>query len=188
MESGILLPLILTILILLFSRSRQKSAFREKETRLNDTIIRLQNELSHRESISRRRGTQHRRTTQSPQMTQSQQQEDSTPPTYNKPPPELLHSNAYWDSLSAWYREEQDWICEKCKIDLKGRPRFLHVHHIHGRRHNDPKYLIALCIACHSDQRSPVDHRFMKDTHEYRNFVKWRNSLRAQNVRNASTL
>lgn len=171
METGILVPFILTIIILLFLRSRQKSDFREKEARLNDTVIRLKNELSQQEGISRRRRTQYRQTTQ-----QGQQKENPTPPIYNKPPPELFHTNAYWAELSAWYREEQNYICEKCKIDLKIRPQFLHTHHIHGKRHNDPKYLIALCVACHSDQRSPVDHRFMKDTQEYTKFLKWKRS------------
>lgn len=174
METEIIIALILTILILLFSRIRQAGAFRKKEAKLNATAIRLKSELGDLESLFDLKIKQHRRILRKAQTALSQQKE--TPPIYNEPPPELFHENAYWKALSTWYRREQDWICEECGIELKMRTQFLHVHHVHGRSYNAPEYLMALCVGCHADQ---PEHEFMKNEQEYRDFVKWRgNALR----------
>ena len=77
----------------------------------------------------------------------------------------------YWTALSDWYRDQRDWICEHCKIDLKKQKRFLHTHHTRGRAYNSPEHLKALCVRCHADERYPVDHSFMKDSREYKEFV-----------------
>ena len=108
------------------------------------------------------------------------QRKPSTPahtpsePTYSRPPPKLFYTNSYWVALSAWYREEQGWRCEHCRIHLKSRKEFLHTHHIRGRAYNNPKDLRALCLRCHSNQTQPINHNSMKNTQEYRCFMKYR--------------
>ena len=92
-------------------------------------------------------------------------------PTDSKPPPELFHTNPHWTALSDWYRDQRDWICEHCKIDLEKQKRFLHTHDTRGRAYNSPEHLKALCVRCHADERYPVDHSFMKDSREYKEFV-----------------
>ena len=158
METPILIPLILVILILLFAGSRQKRESRHTEDRLQKALFEKIKEVELLQS-------QHRPSSK-----------DAKPPepTYRTSPPELFHTNTYWTVLSGWYREEQDWICEDCGIDLKSRKQFLHTHHIRGRAYNSPDDLKALCVRCHSDQKQPVDHSFMKDTPEYRDFMKYR--------------
>ncbi len=158
METGILIPLILTILILLFSGSRQRSTFRQTEKRLQDALL---------EKIKEVETLQTQRKPSTPAHTPSE-------PSYSRPPPEISYDNDYWKALSKWYREEQDWICEHCGIHLKSRKEFLHTHHVRGRAYNSPENIKALCVRCHSDQTQPVDHNFMKDTPEYRHFMKYR--------------
>ena len=75
--------------------------------------------------------------------------------------------NNYWPAISRWYRQEQDWICENCGINLQARREFLDTHHVRGRLFNSPADLKALCIKCHSDQTQPVDHSFMRQQPRY---------------------
>ena len=158
MEIGILIPIILIILILLFSGSRQKSTFRQTETRLQDALLEKIKEVELLQSRQR----------------PSAREPKPPEPTYRTPPPEISYDNDYWKALSKWYREEQDWICERCGIHLKSRKQFLHTHHMRGRAYNSPENIKALCVRCHSDQTQPVDHSFMKNTPEYRHFMKYR--------------
>ena len=175
METEIIIALILTILILLFSGMGQAGKFRKKESRLNATVIRLKSELSDLKSLFDLRTKQHKQFQQKVQTNEaSLALPTEAPPVYNEPPPELFNENAYWKALSIWYRKEQGWICEECGINLKAQTGFLHVHHIHGKRYNAPEYLIALCVSCHSNQIQPTDHSFMKNTQEYQNFMKWK--------------
>ena len=95
-------------------------------------------------------------------------------PYYAFDPPEIYHNNKYWKLLSEWYRNESNWECEACKLDLSYYPyrKYLDVHHVKGRSFNDPKDLKALCVGCHSKQTEPVDHSFMKDDRRYKQFRK----------------
>lgn len=61
------------------------------------------------------------------------------------------------------------------KIGNAVNKEFLDTHHVRGRGYNSPEDLRALCVRCHSDQKQPVDHSFMKDSRRYRRFIKWRN-------------
>ena len=173
MEIGIIIPLVLTICILLFSGIRQRSTFREKE---NFHKIRMQQTqrsfAAERKTFIQREVILKKKLRQEiDEITFLKNRQSSSPlPIYNEPPPELFHKNAYWVALSAWYRKEQGWVCEGCGIDLKMRTQFLHVHHVCGRGYNAPEYLIALCVECHAEQ---PEHEFMKDRQEYRDFVKW---------------
>ena len=221
MEIGSILLLILTILILLFIGLRQHSTFREKEKfheiqmqqmarsfaaerksfikkeiRLNDIVVRFQNEWSQQEGVFHRKIEQHRQVVQRLQTAfrdeinlqaaaeadreeYRQEMQRLQPALRQKTenpnePPELCHENPYWTELSIWYREKQDWICENCGIHLSSRKVFLDTHHIRGRVYNSPDDLKALCIKCHSDQTQPVDHSFMKESSRYQNFMRWR--------------
>ena len=158
METGILIPLILTILILLFSGSRQRSTFRQTEVRLRDTLLEKIKEVDLLQS-------RHQLSTQ---------RHKPPEPIYRTSPPEISYDNDYWRSLSNWYREERRWLCEGCGTNLQQRKQFLHTHHVQGRAYNSPEYLKALCVKCHAAQKQPVDHSFMKDLPEYRKYMKWR--------------
>ena len=93
-----------------------------------------------------------------------------TPIAFKNLPPELPQKNDYWQDLSRWMREEKQWKCEKCCIDLKDRQQDLHVHHIFGRGFNSPQHLMVLCRGCHVEQPG---HEFMKADREYKAFLKW---------------
>ena len=107
----------------------------------------------------------------------------SLPLTYNKPPPEISHTeysepppeisqeDPYWRALSDWYREQKCWTCEHCGLNLEHQKQFLHTHHTRGRAYNSPEHLKALCVKCHADEKFPIDHSFMKDSPEYREFM-----------------
>ena len=174
MEIGILIPLILTILILLFIGFRQHSTFREKK-KFHETQMQqmARSFAAERKSFIQEEKILKKRLLKKEDEVISLRNRDFSlqQPTYNEPPPELFHKNAYWVALSAWYRREQDWMCEACGINLKTASHFLHVHHVHGRGYNAPEYLVALCVLCHSEQ---PDHAFMKTSQEYRDFMKWK--------------
>ena len=85
-------------------------------------------------------------------------------PIFKIPPPEIFYEDDYWVALTNWYRQLNKWTCECCHLDLKEHPYFLDTHHIFGRRHNEPKFLKALCIGCHAEQTEPYNHMFMKKT------------------------
>ncbi|MYC77468.1 YHYH domain-containing protein [Candidatus Poribacteria bacterium] len=76
----------------------------------------------------------------------------------------------WWRERSEWYRNEKGWTCEECQICLESDPQYLHTHHIHGTQHNDPKYLKALCIGCHSEQ--PGNHGRLKQEPDYHKFMR----------------
>ena len=102
---------------------------------------------------------------------------------FKQPPPVIFYTDDYWGALSAWYRQEQDWVCEGCGIDLKNRRYFLHTHHVHGRRWNDPKYLKALCIVCHAEEHNNPD--FMTKSSDYQHFLRtpeYRNHARNRRI------
>lgn len=94
-----------------------------------------------------------------------------TPIAFKNLPPELPQKNDYWQNLSRWMREEKQWTCEKCCINLKDRQQDLHVHHIFGRGFNSPQHLMVLCRGCHVEQPG---HEFMKASREYKAFLEWK--------------
>lgn len=76
----------------------------------------------------------------------------------------------WWDTLSKWYREQQNWKCEKCGLSLENDQRFLDTHHIFGPRLTTPEDLMALCIGCHAQQPGP-GHEALKRTDRYTDFM-----------------
>ena len=60
-----------------------------------------------------------------------------------------------WPEVSARVRDQANWTCEDCHIDLSGRRNLLHAHHKnHLKTDNSPKNLIALCVLCHQKHHS----------------------------------
>ena len=93
---------------------------------------------------------------------------------FRNSPPDLPENNDYWCELSSWMREEKQWTCEMCGINLKERRYDLHVHHIFGKGFNSPQHLKVLCIACHAEEPG---HEFMKARRKYKRFLRWKRSL-----------
>ena len=98
---------------------------------------------------------------------------------FTKPPPAIPdfvpqpfdYKADWWAEYSRWYRGQQAWTCEECRISLNDDRQYLHTHHIWGTQHNDPQDLKALCIACHSEQLG-VNHRALKQASEYQGFME----------------
>lgn len=58
----------------------------------------------------------------------------------------------HWESISNAYRRKQNYICERCGIQVdKKDKRFIHTHHKDGDKlNNSESNLECLCISCHS--------------------------------------
>lgn len=60
-----------------------------------------------------------------------------------------------WAEISKKTREDRNWICEKCEVNLISHPSLLHTHHINGvKTDNTAKNLKVLCSMCHSEEPS----------------------------------
>lgn len=164
METGILIPLILTILVLLFVCLRQRGEFREKEE-LHEKRMRQME----RSFAAERRAFIEKEKTFKGTFHETEKLQFKTSP------PELFSENAYWHALSLWLRREKRWCCEKCNINLVERQHDLHVHHIFGKAYNSPQHLKVLCRACHAEEPG---HEFMKDYPEYKAFLEWKRRLK----------
>ena len=81
------------------------------------------------------------------------------------------YSSGEWQLRSQRCREQANWRCEQCSIDLKDDCRFLNVHHKWGTRYNDPEDLIALCIGCHAKQPGG-GHRMLRYRPDYEEFMR----------------
>ncbi|ANS42393.1 HNH endonuclease [Serratia inhibens] len=58
-----------------------------------------------------------------------------------------------WSAISSKLRNELDYTCEQCGVNLTGNAKLLHVHHINGNKaDNSRKNLRALCADCHKKQ------------------------------------
>ena len=52
--------------------------------------------------------------------------------------------------ISRKLREDANWTCPKCNVNMKNKKEGLHVHHINGvKNDNSSKNLKVLCILCH---------------------------------------
>ena len=97
---------------------------------------------------------------------------------YSTPPPPLPrrvsqpfdYRAGWWRERSEWYRNEKGWTCEECHLCLDADQQYLHTHHIRGTQYNEPEYLKALCIACHSEQPGP--HKRLKQMPDYHAFMQ----------------
>ena len=58
-----------------------------------------------------------------------------------------------WPAISSKLRNELDYTCEQCGVNLTKQTKLLHVHHINGNKtDNSRKNLRALCADCHKKQ------------------------------------
>jgi hypothetical protein len=72
-----------------------------------------------------------------------------------------------FDEISKRYRKKQDWVCEKCGLDLSSDRQWLHTHHIdHQKYNNGHQNLKALCLDCHAEI-----HPQLRSNSEYRKFI-----------------
>ena len=190
MEIGILIPLILTILILLFAGVLQNRTFREKENCYKAQIQKIERSLiADRCAFETDRCAfeTDRRAFDKERQTFLQNEKyligiisgKEGKIQYRIPPPELFSDNPYWNTLSFWLRREKRWYCEKCDINLVDRQKDLHVHHIFGKAHNSPQHLKVLCIECHAEEEG---HDFMKRDATYTAFLEWKRRLKQRRI------
>jgi hypothetical protein len=70
----------------------------------------------------------------------------------DKNAPELDYTDD-WSETSRRFRENANWICSKCQINMTQKKSGLHVHHINGDKwNNKSSNLRVLCAMCHRDE------------------------------------
>ncbi len=75
-----------------------------------------------------------------------------------------------WDKIARKLKDDREWRCEQCYIDLSTDKKFLHAHHMDGNPSNNSIANIkALCIYCHSKQ---VLHEHVQRLPDYDEFIR----------------
>ena len=195
MEYTIIIPLVVVILILLYSGIRQSKEHREIEKEFRQTLDQKTEEITRIQELGIRQSREHRETEkelrqaldqkveeiariqelrlhlQHKLISQIEHTEMRPPDEFPILPPDILHDDDYWSALSNWYRQMKGWTCEVCKRNLEHHKFYLDTHHIHGRGYNSPQHLKALCVRCHAEQTEPIDHSFMKQTRKYQDYM-----------------
>lgn len=73
--------------------------------------------------------------------------------------------------LSHQVRDQANWKCQQCGINLSNNRYYLDAHHIWGTQFNTPNDLEALCIGCHAEQ--PMSgHLRLKSEVRYQEFMQ----------------
>ncbi len=58
-----------------------------------------------------------------------------------------------WSQRSTQFREQRNWTCEKCRVELSDHKRLLHCHHKNGDiTNNSDSNIEVLCVLCHAEQ------------------------------------
>lgn len=89
-----------------------------------------------------------------------------------------------WQRISKAYRKKVNYTCESCGMKITNRSdyRFLHVHHINGKKDiNTESNLKCLCLLCHSQVDKVHKDNFSKNRmkKDVKAFVtKYRNELK----------
>lgn len=80
-----------------------------------------------------------------------------------------------WARISATYKQNSDFTCEECGVNLRNHTGLLHVHHIDGvKTNNHPSNLKALCVDCHSRQPGHDHMRISRQNREaVRRLRRW---------------
>ena len=95
----------------------------------------------------------------------------------HKPNLEIDPTKGYtddWDEVSLKFREQANWKCQDCSVDLSKDRELLHCHHINGvKSDNRSENLQVVCVECHSKK---PDHGHMT--------VTLHNRQRLQQLRN----
>ena len=102
---------------------------------------------------------------------------------------EFDYSSADWKERSRACRENANWRCEQCGIDLEFHRHLLHAHHKWGTLYDKPEDLIALCIGCHAQQNGD-GHRTLEYHPAHQQFMQrygaiWR--ARRQKIQNRTS-
>jgi hypothetical protein len=84
-----------------------------------------------------------------------------------------------WEKISAKSKEDSNYICQQCNIDLINNKNLLQTHHVNGvKSDNSAMNLKVLCVECHSEQpnhghikanksREILDVRRLKSQNKY---------------------
>lgn len=75
-----------------------------------------------------------------------------------------------WDAIAEKAKQQTEWTCQECAINLQNDTEYLHCHHINTMRSdNSVENLQVLCIKCHANQ---PNHQHMKKLPEYQEFIE----------------
>ena len=74
-----------------------------------------------------------------------------------------------WREIAQKAKEQVNWQCEQCALNLSEGRRYLHCHHIDSNRvNNRSSNLRVLCVGCHANEPG---HQHIKNSADYQNFV-----------------
>ena len=83
--------------------------------------------------------------------------------------------------LSETYRETADYRCQLCKVDCRGRPGLLQLHHEDGDTSNNAHHnLRVLCVDCHSHE--PYHGQMGRSASDQERITQIRKLRRQQNL------
>jgi len=75
-----------------------------------------------------------------------------------------------WDKIAKGIKENKQWRCESCYLNLANDRHYLHAHHKDGDRANNAiANLKVLCIRCHAKQEL---HGHIRQRDEYKMFIQ----------------
>lgn len=92
-------------------------------------------------------------------------------PKYNSDNAPINEYPKNWSEISSRARQDANWKCQRCGIDLyrKEYRQYLHVHHKNGLKHDcSAGNLLVICVQCHADE---PEHSHMKGLLDYKEFI-----------------
>jgi len=81
-----------------------------------------------------------------------------------------------WKQISLQIKKSKKYTCQECGIKLKDNlKKYLHTHHLDGNpSRNIISNLKVVCIECHANE---YNHHHIKDTLDYKEFIKIKKEL-----------